>query len=192
MDNDRKRVEIVQKAIEQKCAFLDPDPYLTQRVLSAANEKNGRIRAKMPRSLLLALAMVLVTVTAVAISLRHGERIDQTFVATTMPDSETSQYDFHIGATATAVSSLASCGHANTSVEWIRRYVPIGVSEHKLVDTYYAMCHRCGEVFWAQDTMLLRESHDETMAAFTLDASASDRGPYTCKYCHVQWYGEEQ
>ena len=86
-------------------------------------------------------------------------------------------------------SVLSACGHADTSVEWVRRYTPIGTGEHKLVDTYYALCHGCGEVFWVRDETLLREAHDGTMAAFTL--GASDQQPYTCKDCHVQWYGEE-
>ena len=191
MDNDRKRVEIIQKAIERKCASLEPDPYLAQRVLKAANEKDKDKVTGISHGLVIALVMVLMTATAVVVSLTHRKEVERPFIATTIPDSENSQLDFDTGTEAAAVSTLASCGHANTTTEWVRRYVPIGVSGHELVDTYYSMCHTCGTVFWMRDEVLLYEEHDASMAVYEPGPWESGRDPYTCKYCHARWHVQE-
>ena len=199
MDNDRKSAELLRDALEQKCAFLEPDPYLAQRVLRLAEEKAPVQTRRISRSLVVAAALVLMTVTAVTVSLGHRIKLDGAAVMAALENGSSDQdaltmpfsgIDVDPGQ-APKTSVLSACGHADTSIEWVRRYTPIGTREHKLVDTYYALCHDCGEVFWVQDATIFRETHDATMAVFSLGVPESDGEPYTCKYCHVQWYGEE-
>lgn len=67
MDKYRESVKKVQKALEQDAAFLQPNPYLAQRVLNAANGKGGtRVRKKFSFSLVLVLVLLSLAVTAVA------------------------------------------------------------------------------------------------------------------------------
>lgn len=199
MDNERKSARLVREALEEQCAFLEPDPYLAQRVLRLASKQEEGKPWQISRGLAAIMALVLITVTAVTVSLQHRIRLDGAAVMAAMEDGPSDQdaltmpfsgIDVDPGRAA-KTSVLSACGHADTSVEWVRRYTPIGTGEHKLVDTYYALCRDCGEVFWVQDATLLRETHDATMAVFSLGAPESDGDPYTCKYCHVQWYGEE-
>lgn len=199
MDNDRKSAKLLQEALRQKCAFLEPDPYLAQRVLRLASEKKAGGPRRISRGLAFTLALVLMTATAVGVSLVHRIKVERALVAAPVEEGTGDQKGMNLPFSgvavdtgkATATSVLSACGHADTLIDWVRRYTPIGTEEHKLVDTYYAMCRNCGEVFWVQDATLLRESHDETMAAYTLGTAADEREPYTCKYCHIQWYGEE-
>ena len=67
MDKYRENVKKVQKALNQDAAFIQPNPYLAQRVLNAANGKGGtRVRKKFSFSLVLVLVLLLLAVTAVA------------------------------------------------------------------------------------------------------------------------------
>ena len=62
MDNYRKNVKLVQEAVDQKCAFLQPDPFLVQHVLSAANEKGEvKVKKRISVGLVFALALVMLT-----------------------------------------------------------------------------------------------------------------------------------
>ena len=71
MNNDEKNARLVQEAVEQKCAFLQPDPLLAQRVLSTANAKGEmKVKRKMSVGFVLALALAMMTaVTALAAGL---------------------------------------------------------------------------------------------------------------------------
>ena len=199
MDNERKSARLVREALEKKCAFLEPDPYLAQRVLRLASEKEEGKPWRISRGLAALMALVLLTVTAVTVSLHHRIKLDEAAVMAALENGPSDQdaltmpfsgIDVDPGQAA-KTSILSACGHADTSIEWVRRYTPIGTRGHKLVDTYYALCHDCGEVFWVQDATIFRETHDATMAVFSLGVPESDGEPYTCKYCHAQWYGEE-
>lgn len=76
MDEYRKNVKKVQKALEQDAAFLQPNPCLAQRVLNAANAecvgKGGiTVKRKMPIALIIALALVLSGLVAVAATIMN-------------------------------------------------------------------------------------------------------------------------
>lgn len=71
MDEYRENVKKVQKALNQDAAFIQPNPYLAQRVLNAANAecvgKGGiTVRKKFSLSFVLVLVLMMLTVTAVA------------------------------------------------------------------------------------------------------------------------------
>ena len=71
MDNYEKNARLVEEAVEQKCAFLQPDPFLAQRVLNAANEKGEmKVRKKISVGFVLVLVIMMMTaVTALAVGL---------------------------------------------------------------------------------------------------------------------------
>lgn len=76
MDEYRENVKKVQKALNQDAAFIQPNPYLAQRVLNAANvECVGKggivVKKKLSFGFLLLALMLLSTVTAVAIGLMN-------------------------------------------------------------------------------------------------------------------------
>lgn len=76
MDEYRENVKKVQKALNQDAAFIQPNPYLAQRVLNAANAEcygNGGIVVKKKLSIgfVAALILMLSTVTALAIGLAN-------------------------------------------------------------------------------------------------------------------------
>lgn len=69
MDEYRENVKIVQEAVEQKCAGLQPDPGLAQRVLQAADRNGGFKVKKASVGLAIAIVTMLLAVTAVAAAL---------------------------------------------------------------------------------------------------------------------------
>ena len=71
----RRNVELVQEAVNQKCAHLQPDPYLAQRVLNEANRKGGRQVKKISVAFALMMALMLMSVTAVATVLLTGHDV---------------------------------------------------------------------------------------------------------------------
>lgn len=75
MDKYRENVELVQEAVKQKCAFLQPNPYLAQRVLNEANEKGGRKVKKISVGFALVMAIMLMSVTALATALLTGHDV---------------------------------------------------------------------------------------------------------------------
>lgn len=84
MDEYRENVKKVQKALEQDAAFLQPNPYLAQRVLNAANGKGGtRVRKKISFSLVLVLVLLSLAVAAVAAVLLSMRDIVEDYVVPT-------------------------------------------------------------------------------------------------------------
>lgn len=81
MDEYRENVKKVQKALNQDAAFIQPNPYLVQRVLNAANaECIGKSGISMNRKLLISVVIValLFSVSALAIVfLRPMEIVEQ-------------------------------------------------------------------------------------------------------------------
>ena len=75
MDKYRQNVELVQDAIKQKCALLQPNPYLAQRVLSAAVESGGRRGRKVSVGFALVFTMLMMSVTALAAVLLTGHDV---------------------------------------------------------------------------------------------------------------------
>lgn len=76
MDEYRENMKKVQKALNQDAAFIQPNPYLAQRVLNAANAEcygNGGIVVKKKLSIgfVAAFILMLSTVTALAIGLAN-------------------------------------------------------------------------------------------------------------------------
>ncbi len=74
MDEYRKNVQKVQKALNQDAAFIQPNPYLAQRVLNAANAENiGNggmvVKKKIPVALIVAIVLMLSGVVALAATL---------------------------------------------------------------------------------------------------------------------------
>lgn len=70
-----RNVELVQEAVRQKCASLEPNPYLAQRVLNEANGKGGRKMKKIYVGFALVTAMMLMSVTALAAVLLTGHDV---------------------------------------------------------------------------------------------------------------------
>lgn len=67
MDEYRENVKKVQKALNQDAAFIQPDPYLAQRVLNAAHAVHGKGKTKMRKKLLcLIFVLVLMSITLMA------------------------------------------------------------------------------------------------------------------------------
>ena len=85
MNQHRKNVALVQEAVERKCADLQPDPFLAQRVMNADVETPRR---RSPFSVGLAFALVLVTVVTVALTLNRVPETAPPIVATSLPDGE--------------------------------------------------------------------------------------------------------
>lgn len=65
MDEYRRNVEMVQRAVYQDVAGIRPDPYLAQRVLHAA-ERERRVVGRRKRFALVLLAAALLIGTAAA------------------------------------------------------------------------------------------------------------------------------
>lgn len=74
-DQYAKNVELVQEAVRQKCASLQPNPYLAQRVLNEANRKGGRKMKKISVGFALMMAIMLMSVTALAAVLLTGHDV---------------------------------------------------------------------------------------------------------------------
>lgn len=75
MDKYRQNVKLVQDAIGQKCAPLQPNPYLAQRVLSAATGNGGRRGRKVSVGFAIVLALLMMSVTALAAVLLTGHDV---------------------------------------------------------------------------------------------------------------------
>lgn len=76
MDEYRENVKKVQNALNQDAAFIQPNPYLAQRVLNAANAecvgKGGiTVKRKMPIALIIAIALMLSGLVAVAATIMN-------------------------------------------------------------------------------------------------------------------------
>lgn len=68
MDEYRENVKKVQKALNQDAAFIQPNPYLAQRVLNAKRKQGGGIRMRKRNAVVLLLIVLLTTaVTACAV-----------------------------------------------------------------------------------------------------------------------------
>ena len=85
MDEYRENVKKVQKALNQDAAFIQPNPYLAQRVLNAANAECIRkggvgLRHKYPIGMVLIIIMLFVTATAVAVVLLTASQFVETEV----------------------------------------------------------------------------------------------------------------
>ncbi len=77
VDEKRIREQIVD-SVNAHCSHLTPDPYLKQKVLLAAREKERVQVKKLPIGMILAILMMLLTMTAVAAVLLSGtEFIEQ-------------------------------------------------------------------------------------------------------------------
>lgn len=78
MDEHRENAKKIQKALDQDASFIRPNPFLAQRVLSAAHEKGGKaVKNKIPVALLVALALMLSGVVAVAAALLWQDYVPQ-------------------------------------------------------------------------------------------------------------------
>lgn len=75
MDKYRQNVELVQDAIKQKCAPLQPNPYLAQRVLGAAVGSGGRRGKKISVGFALVLTLLMMSMTALATVLLTGHDV---------------------------------------------------------------------------------------------------------------------
>lgn len=84
MDNHRRNVRLVQEAVAQKCAHIQPDPFLVEHVLDAAEEPRATRERKgvSPR---LAFALVMVTLIVTAVSLTLRQEIMPLIVAASQP-----------------------------------------------------------------------------------------------------------
>ncbi len=76
MDEYRQNVQKVQKALNQDAAFIQPDPYLAHRVLSAAKKEGVIMKKKMLIAWIIAIVLVLSGAVAVAATLlnQHIEK----------------------------------------------------------------------------------------------------------------------
>lgn len=113
MDEYRENVKKVQKALNQDAAFIQPNPYLAQRVLNAANaESYGKggitVKRKMPIALIIAIALMLSGLVAVAATLLWQEYAPEV----KRMENEFGRYDeWPIDAKASLISNLAAMGY---------------------------------------------------------------------------------
>ncbi len=78
MDEYRENVKKVQKALNQDAAFLQPNPYLAQRVLNAASKEGGIVvKRKMPIVLVIAIVIMMSGAVAVAAALLWQDYVPQ-------------------------------------------------------------------------------------------------------------------
>lgn len=72
MDEYREHVKRVQEALDQDAAFIQPDPYLAQRVLNQARKEGEKtVKKKLTVGLVIAIVLMLATVTALALGIAH-------------------------------------------------------------------------------------------------------------------------
>lgn len=181
----------IRRVMDQSLPGLEDDPWFEERVIRrirAAEQAPARRPRKRSDGLIIALALVLMTTTAVAVSLTHGNEWVQQIIMAASPDGETDQPDLpfsgiYPGAGEARESSSAACDHGHTEIQWRRRYVSLGPTEHQLVDTNYEMCLSCGVVFWAHDQVILKEEHEKKAVMNRWNGHEYQ----TCIYCHAQW-----
>lgn len=94
MDEYRENVKKVQKALNQDAAFIQPNPYLAQRVLNDVNaESNGKggvgFRHKYPIGVVLIIIMLFTTVSAVAVVLLTASQFVETEVIPVAQNNDT-------------------------------------------------------------------------------------------------------
>ncbi len=78
MDEYRGNVQKVQKALDQEAAFIQPNPYLAQRVLNATNrERSITVKRKMPIVLIAAIVLMMTSVAAVAATMLWQDYVSQ-------------------------------------------------------------------------------------------------------------------
>ena len=95
MDEYRENVKKVQKALNQDAAFIQPNPYLAQRVLNAANVecvgKGGlTVRKKFSMSFVLTFILIIFSLTAVAAVVLSGTDFVNQYLA---PMADTTESD---------------------------------------------------------------------------------------------------
>lgn len=90
MDEYREHVKRVQEALDQDAAFIQPDPYLAQRVLNQARREGEKtVKKKLTVGLVVLIAMLLVTVTAVAVALLTASQLVEDDVVPIALDNDT-------------------------------------------------------------------------------------------------------
>ncbi len=75
MDEYRENVKRIQKALNQDAAFIQPNPYLAQRVLNAAHKEGGNRmyqKRKLSVGAIVTLVLILISLTAVAAVILSG------------------------------------------------------------------------------------------------------------------------
>lgn len=82
MDEYRNNVKKVQKALNQDASFIQPNPYLAQRVLNVANAEcvgNGEVvvKRKMPIALIIGIVLMLSGAVAIAATLLWQDYVPQ-------------------------------------------------------------------------------------------------------------------
>lgn len=74
--DDRRMTERVNRAIEQRCEALVPDPFLAARVMRMAEEKGAmKVKKKLSTGLVIAIVLMLLSLTAIAAALLSGQEI---------------------------------------------------------------------------------------------------------------------
>ena len=146
MDNHRRNVQLVQEAVGRKCADLEHDPYLVQRVLNAAEEKE---KARKPEkrkgfSVSLAFALVLMMVGAVAISLVRGQERMPLVVAASQPeDDEQGFTNVNVSKPLLPASGHTCKYHLHIANPGCYRYAD---EEHDILSVeFIAVCDICGK-----------------------------------------------
>lgn len=70
MPNDKKAAGLVQDALNRRTAFLQPNPYLAQRVIRLAEEEGEPIvKKKLSVGLIVAIILTMMTLTALAVAI---------------------------------------------------------------------------------------------------------------------------
>lgn len=78
MDEYREHVKRVQEALDQDAAFIQPDPYLAQRVLNQARREGEKtVKKKISVALIIAIALMLSGAVAVAAALLWQDYVPQ-------------------------------------------------------------------------------------------------------------------
>lgn len=92
MDEYREHVKRVQEALDQDAAFIQPDPYLAQRVLNQAKmEGEKTVKKKLTVGLVIAIVLMLATVTALAVALLTASQLVEEDVVPIARDNDTAE-----------------------------------------------------------------------------------------------------
>lgn len=188
MDEHRRNVQLVQEAVEQKCADLQPDPFLVEHVLNAADERNeGREKKGFPNKLLFALVMVTIMVVTVSLTIR--QELAPQIVAASLLDGEGT------GFRSVSISRplLPASGH---DCEWVLQ--DIHQDGFQYYDASYdvscvqfiSVCRICGKtngMSYAPKTDESLVAHDWIVRDLHHSGSNLHLFYQECSRCHARW-----
>ena len=156
MDEYRENVKKVQKALNQDAAFIQPNPYLAQRVLNdmnaESNEKVG-LRHKYPIGVVLIIIMLFTTVSAVAVVLLTASQFVETEVIPVAQNNDT---------------AIVNEWFSNEELEHI---ISVAKENNIVISEQLTKIMRSGQGYYEAEVIqsLLRDEFGHDYAAWTIE-----------------------